>query len=111
MITLLHRAVQHDVLPAYARKLLAASSPYNPIARDAVGPGSDRLIEPLSERECEVLRMVAEGLSNNEIAAEHRQVPHREHLQQLRCEEPHRGGRQSTQPGSAPIVALPIDSG
>ena len=69
MITLLHRAVQHDVLPAYARKLLAASSPYNPIARDAVGPGSDRLIEPLSERECEVLRMVAEGLSNNEIAA------------------------------------------
>ena len=67
----------HDVatvakadLRAYARRLLDAyereqAGPAPPAAKSL--PGST-LVEPLSERELEVLRWVAAGLSNREIA-------------------------------------------
>jgi LuxR family maltose regulon positive regulatory protein len=42
------------------------------VARPAVAPGvqPDGLVEPLSARELEVLRLLADGLSNQEIARE-----------------------------------------
>jgi ATP/maltotriose-dependent transcriptional regulator MalT len=63
MIQLLHEAVRHKVKPEFAHQLLGRFSP----GRQAEKPSS--LVEPLSERELEVLKLVAEGLSNQEIAA------------------------------------------
>lgn len=47
----------------YARRLLAVDT-----AASAASPAMTALAEPLSERELEVLHLVAEGLSNREIA-------------------------------------------
>jgi LuxR family maltose regulon positive regulatory protein len=56
---------------AYAARLLAAS---NVVARQTVEPGwpaaTSGLVEPLTEREHEVLRLIAAGLSGPEIARE-----------------------------------------
>jgi LuxR family maltose regulon positive regulatory protein len=52
-------------LMAYADKLLAAFSPPTPFPTQASGTG----IEPLSERELEILRLISKGLTNQEIAA------------------------------------------
>jgi LuxR family maltose regulon positive regulatory protein len=46
----------------YLAKLLAA------LAREDAAPAAERLPEPLSERELEVLALVAAGMSNKEIA-------------------------------------------
>jgi LuxR family maltose regulon positive regulatory protein len=62
MIQLLHEAVRRKVKPEFARELLNRFSPNRP-AEKPIG-----LVEPLSERELEVLKLVAEGLSNQEIA-------------------------------------------
>jgi LuxR family maltose regulon positive regulatory protein len=48
---------------------LLAGAPAN-LSRDKTAPRQQPLIEPLSERELEVLRLMAEGLSNQEIAAQ-----------------------------------------
>jgi len=60
MRRLLHRAQVPGVSPEYVARLLAAFPP------------SERreLIEPLSERELEVLRLIAKGYSNRQIADE-----------------------------------------
>jgi DNA-binding NarL/FixJ family response regulator len=60
---LLHEAVARGTAPDNARQLLAAFSPAGP--EQARRPAS---IESLSERELEVLRHIAEGLTNQEIA-------------------------------------------
>ena len=62
-------------LGAYAEKLLALleqeMKSQRPPAEQplSVPAGPSPLVEPLSERELEVLRLVADGLSNGEIAA------------------------------------------
>jgi LuxR family maltose regulon positive regulatory protein len=66
MARLLRRAVARGLTPEYSNRLLAAfgdSSQATPLAVQG-------LVEPLTERELEVLRLVAAGLSNREIAQE-----------------------------------------
>jgi LuxR family maltose regulon positive regulatory protein len=71
MARLLYEALSRGIAPGYVRRLLAAfpvieseqASPPN-----AEPPASD-LIEPLSERELEVLALIAEGLTNREVAS------------------------------------------
>lgn len=68
MALLVHEAAARGIAPRYTRRLLAAfaASPAAPHDRPESTPD---LLEPLSDRELEVLHMVAEGLSNQEIAA------------------------------------------
>jgi LuxR family maltose regulon positive regulatory protein len=68
---LLYKALSRGIAPDYVRQLLAAFPSAEPEQTDALktqAPKSD-LIEPLSERELEVLGLIAEGLTNQEIAS------------------------------------------
>ena len=70
MATLLYAALSRGVATAYVQQLLAAfptdeAKSANPPETQAL---SSELIEPLSEREIEVLQLIAEGLTNQEIA-------------------------------------------
>jgi DNA-binding NarL/FixJ family response regulator len=49
--------------------MCAASAAARPAGDAKVTPGTDEVIEQLSEREMDVLRLIAEGLSNKDIAA------------------------------------------
>jgi LuxR family maltose regulon positive regulatory protein len=60
---LLQQAEIKGVYPDYVRMLLSAAFPV-----DKEAHMTQRLIEPLSERELEILRLVAEGKSNQQIA-------------------------------------------
>ncbi len=69
MAELLSDAAAQGLMPDYTRKLLEA------FEAEAQGgeaqsqkPAAQPLIEPLSERELEVLRLIAQGLSNQEIS-------------------------------------------
>ena len=53
--------------PSVARKVVAEFARLSPSPQSATSANAD-LIEPLSERELDVLRLVAQGLSNGEIA-------------------------------------------
>ena len=64
MATLLRQAESRNVAPAYARMLLAAFGDAAPLALAK----TQLLIDPLSEREFEILGLVAAGLSTQEIA-------------------------------------------
>jgi LuxR family maltose regulon positive regulatory protein len=63
IVALLQYAAKKGVYPAYIRKLLSAAS-----LAGTKTPSSQSLIEPLSDRELEVLRLIAEGMSNGQIA-------------------------------------------
>jgi LuxR family maltose regulon positive regulatory protein len=65
MARLLSEAASRGIMPEYARKLMAAfeAGPQ----KEGVRPASQPLVEPLSQREIEVLQLVASGLSNQEI--------------------------------------------
>jgi len=70
MARLLYEAAARGIAPEYAGKLLAAFgvSECGGIRETPLYPHTQLLIEPLSERELEVLQLIAEGLSNREIA-------------------------------------------
>jgi LuxR family maltose regulon positive regulatory protein len=61
MSGLLSAAAARQVMPDYVAKLLAAFRTKPEL------PSTQPLFEPLSQRELEVLRLIAEGLSNQEI--------------------------------------------
>jgi LuxR family maltose regulon positive regulatory protein len=63
-------APSRGIAPDYVRQLLAAFPDIEP---DQIGPPKTQvpkseLVEPLSEREIEVLQLIAEGLTNQEVA-------------------------------------------
>jgi len=66
---LLYTAVQQGVTPAYGSRLLAllAEKMERPLANIPDQGPAQPLIEPLSERELEVLHHLATGLTNREI--------------------------------------------
>ena len=70
MAELLYQAVSRGISSRYAGRLLAA---FDDLDREQISPQSSQhplseWIEPLSEREMQVLDLVAQGLSNREIA-------------------------------------------
>ncbi len=67
---LLLRAASLGGARAYARRLLDALERMAPKQEPAAAPGPSPLVEPLTEREMEVLRLMAAGLSNQEITDE-----------------------------------------
>jgi LuxR family maltose regulon positive regulatory protein len=71
MARLLYEALSHGISPDYVRRLLAAfpgTEPEQAESSLSQAPES-KLVEPLSEREIEVLQLIAEGLTNQEIAS------------------------------------------
>ena len=70
MAGLLRRAIAAGVARAYASRLLEALDRTAVKREPAAATGPSPLVEPLTERELEVLRLMAAGLSNREIATE-----------------------------------------
>ena len=70
MARVLYEALSREIAPDYVRRLLAAFSSAEPEQAGPAKPqaSEDELIEPLSERELEVLQLIAHGLTNREIA-------------------------------------------
>jgi LuxR family maltose regulon positive regulatory protein len=71
MDRLLRQAARSHTAPDYERRLLAAlgDTPDHDGLPEAMGAvPSSALVDPLTERELEVLQLIAEGLSNREIA-------------------------------------------
>jgi LuxR family maltose regulon positive regulatory protein len=68
MAQLLLEAASHGVMPDYIGKLLAAfdAEERKSQPKSDLSPAQP-LIEPLSQRELEVLHLIAQGLSNHEI--------------------------------------------
>jgi len=69
MARLLYEALSHEIAPDYVQRLLKAFPVEETEKTDTLqlhGPDSE-LIEPLSEREIEVLQFIAQGLSNREV--------------------------------------------
>jgi LuxR family maltose regulon positive regulatory protein len=66
---LLARAAERGIHPAYAARLISIFGTAKPPARSAGNrPAENKLLEELSERELEVLRLVVEGATNQAIA-------------------------------------------
>ncbi len=68
MVELLRKAAARGIMPDYVGRLLAALGPGARGTAGHLGIASSQLIEHLSARELEVLRLIAAGLSNQEIA-------------------------------------------
>jgi LuxR family maltose regulon positive regulatory protein len=63
---LLCRALTQGIAPGYASRLLASLDE----RPSTISPAKPALVEPLTERETEVLHLIAAGLSNREVAQE-----------------------------------------
>jgi LuxR family maltose regulon positive regulatory protein len=69
MAYLLSEAAAHGIMPDYVGKLLAVFEAEEQKSEDkSYLSKAQPLIEPLSQRELEVLRLIAQGLSNREIS-------------------------------------------
>ena len=70
MVQLLNIAISQGIYPVYAKQLLAAHQKEIPAGKLIKSNHGNQieLVEPLSEREIEVLQLIANGLSNQEIA-------------------------------------------
>ena len=70
MVPLLYAALERDIAPDYVNRLLQAFPIAEPQQIDRAEPqvSEPGYIEPLSEREIEILQLIAEGLTNQEIA-------------------------------------------
>jgi len=72
LVPLLNETVRRDVKPEYASRILDALVKRARLAGADItlsrSKGQSTLIEPLSDRELEVLQLVSEGMSNREIA-------------------------------------------
>jgi LuxR family maltose regulon positive regulatory protein len=68
MAQLLAEVTAHGIMPDYVSKLLAAfeAEKQKNTNKSDLSPAQS-LIEPLSQRELEVLQLIAQGLSNDEI--------------------------------------------
>jgi len=72
MARLLYEALSHEISPDYVQRLLLAFPVQESEKAGSTqlhGPASE-LIEPLSERELEILQLIAGGLSNQEIGSQ-----------------------------------------
>jgi len=68
MARLLSEAAARGIAPDYTDRLLAAFDAGEQKSQDeSHQPSAQSLTEPLSPRELEVLRLIAQGLSNREI--------------------------------------------
>jgi LuxR family maltose regulon positive regulatory protein len=78
MAKLLYEALQRDIYPEYVQRLLAAFPITEPDKDASTKSQADQsgLIEPLSEREIEVLQLLAKGLTNQEVAQRLYLSPH-----------------------------------
>ena len=71
MARLLYEALSHEIAPDYVQRLLGAfpvDEPEKAEISQSHGPDFE-LIEPLSEREREILQLIANGLTNQKIGA------------------------------------------
>jgi LuxR family maltose regulon positive regulatory protein len=71
MARLLYEALSRGIAPDYVRRLLVAFPVTEPEQTDVsqILASNSEVIEPLSERELEVLQLLAEGLTNQEIGS------------------------------------------
>ena len=66
--SLLNLAINHQINPDFSRKLLSIITKEQTSSKPSSDQSSDHLIDPLSEREIDVLSLMAQGFSNSEIA-------------------------------------------
>jgi LuxR family maltose regulon positive regulatory protein len=71
MASLLYEALKHEIAPNYVQRLLAAfpTTELEESSSEKSTVDQSDLIDPLSEREIEVIKLIAEGLSRQEIAS------------------------------------------
>jgi LuxR family maltose regulon positive regulatory protein len=69
---LIYQAAARGIIPDYARKLLAAFPVPQPgqTGLSETQSAQAEMLEPLSDRETEILRLIADGLTNQEIGSQ-----------------------------------------
>jgi LuxR family maltose regulon positive regulatory protein len=64
---LLYELVKREIEKKYAQRLIAAFPAETPEPTGVLKSETDEWVEPLTERELEVLQFIAEGLTNREV--------------------------------------------